>query len=91
MKTDKVFIVNMTDGSHVITPRVIEKEIHAVYPKDAPKLKAKDVKSYAQDLTLELTGQAIDGDMFVRHIHQAIDVLSRFTILTPYNYGKMLN
>ena len=83
MKTGKVFIVNSGKG-------VIEKEILAVYPKDAPKVKAKDVESYAQDLASELIGQAIDGDLFVQYIHDAVEALKGFAMLTPFKFCMML-
>ena len=91
MKTDKVFIVNFAQGPRVVTPGVIEKEILAVYPKDAPKVKAKDVESYAQDLASELIGQAIDGDLFVQYIHDAVEALKEFTMLTPFRFSGVLN
>ena len=91
MKAEKVFIANLSQGPRVITPGVIEKEILSVYPKDAPKVKAKDVESYAQDLASELMGQAIDGDLFVRYIHEAVEALKGFAVLTPFKYGEMLD
>ncbi len=91
MKTDKVFIVNTDQGPRVVTPGVIEKEILSAYPKDAPKIKAKEVVSYAQDLASELIGQAISDDLFAQHIHAATEALAGFSVLTPFKYGKMLN
>lgn len=91
MKTDKVFIVNTDQGPRVVTPGVIEKGILAMYPKDAPKVKAKDVESYAQDLASELIGQAISNDLFEQHIYEATEALAGFAVLTPFKYGKMLN
>lgn len=91
MNSDKVFIVNSGKGPRVVTPGVIEKEILAVYPKDAPKVKSKDVESYAQDLASELIGQAIDSDLFMHHIAGAVEALKGFTTLTPFKYGIMLN
>ncbi len=91
MKTEKVFIVNSGKGPRVVTPGVIEKEILAAYPKDAPKVKAKYVESYAQDLASELIGQAIDNDLFMQLIKGAVEALSEFAVLTPFKYGVMLN
>jgi len=91
MNTDKVFIVNTAQGPRVVTPGVIEKDILNLYPADAPKVKAKDVTSYAQDLASELIGQAIDGPQYTRYMVKAVKALSEFAVLTPYNYGKMLD
>ncbi len=90
MKPEKVFIVNSSKGPRVVTPGVIEKEILAAYPKDAPKVKAKDVESYSQDLASELIGQAIDSEVFAQHIKEAVEALMFFTVLTPFKYGLML-
>jgi len=91
MKTGKVFIVNSGKGPRVVTPGVIEKEILKAYPKDAPKVKSKDVESYAQDLASELIGQAIDSEVFAQHIDKAVNALMFFTVLTPFKYGMILN
>jgi len=38
-----------------------------------------------------LIGQAIDGDVFMQHIKDAVDALAGFAVLTPFKYGMMLN